>query len=267
MGGRKTAGVVFSEAFELIKREYKVLWVIALIMYGVSLVLGLVTSVVTAPFQIFSTMLGPMIDGLRQSGMESTGYWVRGLAPAAGVFGALYMVVIIVSIAVSIAQEAAQIGAKNGMLQLLDGSRPRLEAVWQNFAQNWKRYVGITAWMMLWTFLWGLLFIVPGIVKGYSYRLAPYLMVEYPDMTVRDALRKSMEITQGYKGRLFLLDIIVWAFSVASIIGICVLFVGMIAIDLLWVTPLSYAMFAIAYRDIKLAAQERGLLPASQPLV
>lgn len=263
MGGRKTAGVVFSEAFELIKREYKVLWVTALIMYGVNLVLGLVTSVVTAPFQIFSAVLGPMIDGLRQGGMESAGYWVRGLAPAAGVFGVLYMVVMVVSIAVGIAQKAAEVGAKNATLQLLDGGRPRLDAVWQNFAQNWKRYVGITAWTMLWTFLWTLLFIVPGIVKAYSYRLAPYLMVEYPDMTVREALVKSMEMTRGYKGRLFLLDIIVWAFGVASIIGICALIIGWFAIILLWVTPLSYAMFAIAYRDIKASAVERGILPAS----
>lgn len=264
MGGRKTAGVVFSEAFELIKKEYKALWVISLIMYGVSLVLGVVMSVFTAPFQIFTSMMGPMIDGMGRFGVHDFGYWARSLVPAAGLFGALYLVVLAVSIAVSVAEKSVEIGGYNGTLQLLDGARPRFDAVWQNFIGNWKRYLGITAWTMLWTFLWSLLFIVPGIVKGYSYRLAPYLMIEYPDMTIRDALRKSMEITQGYKGRMFLLDLILIAFGIASIIGICVLFVGMIAIQLLWLMPLNFAMFAIVYRDIKLAAQEKGQLPVDR---
>lgn len=264
MGGRKTAGVIFSEAFELIKKEYKVLWVISLIMFGISIALGIVMSVFMLPFQIFATMIGPMIDGMSRNGMESAGYWIQSLVPMIGVFSALYLVVVAVSIVASIAEQSMMIGGNYATLQLLDGTKPRFEAVWQNFIRNWKRYLGITAWTMLWTFLWSLLFIVPGIIKGYNYRLAPYLMIEYPDMTIREALRKSMEITQGYKGRMFLLDLIVAAFSIASIIGICVVVIGYYAILLLWVMPLMYAMFAIVYRDIKMAAQEKGLLPVNK---
>ena len=262
MGGSKTVGAIFAEAFELIKKEYKTLWVISLIMYGVSWVLGLAMSVFTVPFQMFAMMMGTMINDMQGYGVESFGYWLERLAPMFGVFGVMNLVVAVVSIVISIAEKTVQIGAGNATLQVIDGDRPRFEAVWQNFARNWKRYLGISAWATLWTCLWSLLFIVPGIVKGYSYRLAPYLMIEYPDMTIRDALRKSMEITQGYKGRLFLLDLVLVAFGIVSIIGICVLFVGMLAIQLLWLMPLSFAMFAVAYRDIKRAAQEKGLLPA-----
>ncbi len=271
MGGRKTAGVVFSEAFELIKREYKSLWIISLIMYGVQMVLGIVMSVFTAPFQFFSVFLGPMIESVtRQGGYYGYGdleQILRAVLPAVGVFSALYLVIIAVSIMVSIAQGAAGIGANNATLQLVDGGKPRFDAVWKNFARNWKRYVGIVAWMTLWTTLWSLLFIVPGIVKGYSYRLAPYLVLEYPDMPVRDALRKSMEMTQGYKGRLFLLDLICFAFGILSLLGLCFFVVGYYVILVLWLLPLAYALFAIAYRDIKAAAIEKGILPASQPLV
>ena len=38
------------------------------------------------------------------------------------------------------------------------------------------------------TFLWSLLFIVPGIIASYRYALAPYLMAENPDMDVMEAI-------------------------------------------------------------------------------
>ena len=39
----------------------------------------------------------------------------------------------------------------------------------------------------LFTFLWTLLFIIPGIIKGYEYMMIPYLLAENPDMSRQDA--------------------------------------------------------------------------------
>lgn len=39
--------------------------------------------------------------------------------------------------------------------------------------------------------LWTLLFIVPGIVKSYSYRMVPYILAEDPEMNWREAFRLS----------------------------------------------------------------------------
>ena len=257
MGGQKTVGTIYNEAFSLIKAKYKALWVIALVMYGVQMVVGIVVSVFTVPFQFMIPFITTFSARARGGNPEQV---LSVLLPIVGLFGLFYLFIIALSIVTGIVQGAAEVAAKNGTLQLVAGEQPKFEAVWQNFARYWKRYVGITAWIMLWTTLWSLLFIVPGIVKSYSFRLAPYLMIEYPDMTVREALKKSIQMTDGYKGRLFVLDLIIIAFSILSIFGLCLFIVGTIAIEILWIYPLTYALFAIAYVDIKKAAIEKGIL-------
>lgn len=56
-------------------------------------------------------------------------------------------------------------------------------------------------------FLWGLLFIIPGIVAAYRYRLAIYLLLDHPEMRVMDCIRESKRLMSGRKGELFVLDL------------------------------------------------------------
>ena len=68
--------------------------------------------------------------------------------------------------------------------------------------------------------LWGILFIIPGIIKAYSYSLTPYIMKDMIDynheMTTTEAINESKKIMKGHKGELFLLDLsfIGWAILV-----------------------------------------------------
>ena len=59
----------------------------------------------------------------------------------------------------------------------------------------------------LFTFLWGMLFVIPGIVAGYRYRFALYNLYENPGIGVMEALEISKQQTLGYKGQLFMLDL------------------------------------------------------------
>ena len=59
----------------------------------------------------------------------------------------------------------------------------------------------------LFTFLWGMLFVIPGIVAGYRYRFALYNLYENPGIGVMEALEMSKQQTLGYKGQLFMLDL------------------------------------------------------------
>jgi hypothetical protein len=94
--------------------------------------------------------------------------------------------------------------------------------------------------------------------------MAPYLALQYPDLTVRQALRKSIEITQGFKGRLFALDMIRLAFAAgAALASCCLIFLPAVVAALFWLMPLGYALFAAAWLDIRQAAVQRGLLPAA----
>jgi len=57
--------------------------------------------------------------------------------------------------------------------------------------------------------MWSLLFIIPGIIKAYSYAMTPYIMSEKPHLSVNEAITESRRIMDGNKWRLFCLD---WSF-------------------------------------------------------
>ena len=77
--------------------------------------------------------------------------------------------------------------------------------------------LGASLLVLVLTFLWSLLLIIPGIVKAYSYALTPYLVHDHPEMSEYDCLKRSQQLMKGYKWKLFLLDLsfIGWALLAA----------------------------------------------------
>lgn len=55
--------------------------------------------------------------------------------------------------------------------------------------------------------LWSLLLIVPGIIKSYSYAMTEFLMLDNPNLSYDEAITESMRMMQGYKMKLFMLDL------------------------------------------------------------
>lgn len=55
--------------------------------------------------------------------------------------------------------------------------------------------------------LWSLLLVIPGIIAAYRYRMAVYLLIDNPDMSVMDCIRESKAMMQGHKSELFVLDL------------------------------------------------------------
>ena len=55
--------------------------------------------------------------------------------------------------------------------------------------------------------LWSLLFVIPGIIKAYSYSMAFYLKSEHEDWDWRRCLDESVRLTNGHKMELFILDL------------------------------------------------------------
>ncbi len=69
------------------------------------------------------------------------------------------------------------------------------------------RVLGLLMLTAIYTMLWSLLFIIPGIIAAYRYSMAIYILLDRPDISVVDCIRLSCQMTEGSKGRLFLLDI------------------------------------------------------------
>lgn len=78
----------------------------------------------------------------------------------------------------------------------------------------------------LFTLLWTLLFVIPGIVKSYAYRMVPYILAEQPDIKYKDAIRISQEMMYGQKMDTFVLDLsfIGWSLLAACTCGIAGIF-------------------------------------------
>lgn len=68
----------------------------------------------------------------------------------------------------------------------------------------------------LFIFLWTLLFVVPGIIKAYSYRLVPYLLSENPGLSPTDAITRSRELMNGNKWNAFILDLSFLGWNILS---------------------------------------------------
>lgn len=88
--------------------------------------------------------------------------------------------------------------------------------------------------------LWTLLFIIPGVVKAYQYRLVPYLLAEDPGMNWKEALETSKDIMDGQKWNTFVLDLsfIGWFLLSGITFGI---------VGIFWVNPYYYQTRAQLY--------------------
>lgn len=78
------------------------------------------------------------------------------------------------------------------------------------FAFKSGRYMNVAKTMFmtsLFIFLWTLLFIIPGIIKGYAYSMVPYILADNPNMDYKRALELSEEMTMGEKANLWVLDL------------------------------------------------------------
>ena len=132
-----------------------------------------------------------------------------------------------------------------GYGQFLLKQHDKLEPTWNDLFSQFHRFgQGFAQKFLrgLYCFLWGLLFIIPGIVKAYSYAMTPYIMTEHPEMTANEAITASRQLMDGHKGELFLLRL--------SFIGWMILNIFTLGIGSLWLTPYIQATEAAFYREL-----------------
>lgn len=115
---------------------------------------------------------------------------------------------------------------------------------------HWLKGVLSMFWMYLWVFLWSLLFFIPGIVKAYAYSQMFFIIAENPKIGVRKSMRLSLEITRGYKGDLFVMDM--------SFLGWIILSSLTGGLLLLYVMPYMQMAKTNAYKMLKSMAIQSG---------
>ena len=135
------------------------------------------------------------------------------------------------------------------LLNVVRGSDVQLETMGEGF-KDYGRILGTMLLSSVYQFLWMLLLIVPGIIKGYSYALTPYLLKDHPELKFNAAIEESMRLMSGNKMRLFLLDL--------SFIGWFLLGLITFGIAFLWITPYWNTARAAFYEDLMKALRDIG---------
>ena len=112
------------------------------------------------------------------------------------------------------------------------------------FKGNYGRVVKTMLLTDVFLLLWTLLFIIPGIVKAYSYRMVPYILSDEPELDGRAAIDRSRQMMNGQKWPAFVLDLsfILWDLLAALTLGL---------VGIFYVMPYQYATSAELYHPLK----------------
>ena len=171
-----------------------------------------------------------------------------------GNIGILFVVMLLMSLIISASAFTAvgpillsaplTLGVYKIYLGLTDDKKPEIGDLFSGF-NSFGQSILLMLKIGIFTFLWSLLFFVPGIIKSLSYSMSYYIMAETPGISSRDALEESKRMTNGHKGEIFVLGLsfFPWILLVCVTVGIA----GIYVIPYINTTMANY------YRELKKA--------------
>lgn len=127
-------------------------------------------------------------------------------------------------------------------LNITKGVNPEVNNAFSGFDDFWSAFK-VNFLVGLFTFLWSLLFVIPGIIKAYSYSMSLYVLAENKGKKALECINESKAMTNGHKMDLFVLGL--------SFIGWGLLCAVTLGIACIWVVPYVSATMANAYNSLK----------------
>lgn len=149
-----------------------------------------------------------------------------------------------------------EVGCKRFFTRNLDDNA-QVKEVCFSYDHNYMNSVKIMFFKGLYTFLWTLLFVIPGIIKSYEYKQVPYILAENPDITKEEAFARSKQMMSGNKWKAFVLDLSFLGWEILNTMTIRIL-------GIFYVKPYEYQTEAAFYEALK---QETMNLEASENLL
>ena len=181
--------------------------------------------------------------------IEDMGFPVSSIIGIAGILVVVVLIVLILAIVVAILVSTfifspLEVGARRFYFKNLNQPAEVKEVAYA-FDHSYKNVVKILFFRNLYTFLWSLLFIIPGIVKSYEYMMIPYLLAENPELTQEQAFALSKQMMTGNKWNAFVLDLsfIGWDILSGCTLGILGIF---------YVEPYRNLTYAALYEELSL---------------
>jgi uncharacterized membrane protein len=142
-------------------------------------------------------------------------------------------------------------------IRMYKGEEPDIGSIFNKAFDDYWRNVGGVLWMELFIALWSLLFVIPGIIKGLSYFMTPYILADSKNVRATDALKLSMRMTQGYKGEIFVMCLSFFGWALLSGITCGLL-------QFLYTGPYMGLSFAGLYHELRQNAIQRGVVTEAE---
>lgn len=172
-------------------------------------------------------------NGVKNSGTTGNGSAVdvsgifSGINPMALMVASVaVLVLVVIAIAIRVfVLNVLVVGCKGFFSQSMTGE-PEFRVLGDGFTRNYRNCVKTCFLRDLFVGLWSLLFVIPGVIKSYEYRMVPYLLAEHPEMGSSEVLARSKEMMAGNKWETFVLDLsfIGWVLLGAITMGIVYIF-------------------------------------------
>ena len=188
-------------------------------------------------------------NGVKNSRSASTGNVdvsgvLSGINPMAVMVASIaVLVILLLAFAIKIfALNVLVVGCKGFFSQSMTGE-PEFGILGNGFTRNYWNCVKTCFLRDLFVGLWSLLFVIPGIVKSYEYRMVPYLLAEHPEMSSSEVFAQSKQMMNGNKWAAFVLDLsfIGWYILSGLTLGILAIF---------YVSPYVNATHAALYEAL-----------------
>ncbi len=134
------------------------------------------------------------------------------------------------------------VGFYSALLNVTNGGTADIGMLFERISITLKAF-GLFFMMGLFVMLWSMLFFIPGVIKTYSYAMAPYIMAENPDIGVFEAINDSKRMMFGHKMEMFILSLsfIPWFLLIGVTFGLAALYVG----------PYVQVTMANFYKEVK----------------
>ena len=204
--------------------------------FAAVIVAGLLMSIGTS-FTTLSQEIMNIVNGVDPSEMDNTAQ-----IGALVLSGSALVIAIIGAVITFFVGNPTQVGLCNYFIKNTD-SKPAFKEVFAGFKVKYGRNVGALILAAIKLILWTCVFIIPGIIKSFEYAMLPYVLADNPELSSKEAFKKTNELMKGNKWRLFKLD-----FSFIGWYILCGLTLGL---GTFFLIPYVEAAMAEFYVEIK----------------
>jgi uncharacterized membrane protein len=182
--------------------------------------------------------------------------------------GSLQAIVFLVStMVVSFMLYPIIIGYHWVILSIIRGQDAEFRDVFRPMKERFGKHVTAVILLAILQTLWTLLFIVPGIMKFFSYAFTFFILRDEPELSVREAITKSRTLMHGQKWDAFKLilpfiPIYLIGFTLFMVVNSVLLAALSLSIATILIRPFVVARFAVMYEDSRRAYDEQWNKPA-----